>query len=287
MQGRAVTASGEISTLYDTGGSGPAVVLVHGNSNHFGSFSPLLAYLPARQYRFIGIDLPGHGASPPAQAPETCYSLPGYASVLTELVHSMDVPDAIFVGHSFGGHIILEAITDLANAAGFFVIGSPPVATPADLAEAFLPHPAAGTIFQAEMSPTDATAFDTLLSDIPDEEAEAIRRAYKETDPQARLGLGASVMAGRFRDEALAINNSKARVAVICSVNDPLINARYFDQLETNTLDERVLWRGRVQRLTDYGHWPHLQTPNVIGTLLTDFLDDCHGFNDATERTDA
>lgn len=277
MQERTVTACGETVTLYDSGGTGPAVVLVHGNSHHFGSFNPLLANLPGDKYRLIGIDLPGHGKSPAARSPETCYSLPGYAELLVDLVKSLAISDAVFVGHSLGGHIVLEALPNLPSATGAFVMGTPPVASPADFAEAFLPNPAAGAIFQAEMSQQEAIAFDALVASLPAEEAQLIRNSYHGTDPMARASMGASIMAGQFRDEQAVINTSGVSTALISTTDDPLINPLFFDDLETRKLNTRALWRGGVQRLSGCGHWFHIQRPNIVSALLTDFLDDCHG----------
>lgn len=277
MQGSTITACGETLTLYDSGGTGPVVVLVHGNSHYFGSFSPLLANLPVNNYRLIGIDLPGHGKSPSARSPETCYSLPGYAELLVEVVDSLNLSDAVFVGHSLGGHIVLEALPNMHCAAGAFVMGTPPVAHPADLAEAFLPHPAAGAIFQAGMSPEETTAFNTLLADLPAEEAALIIKSYHDTDPLARTVMGSSIMAGQFRDEQAVINASDTTTALISTTDDPLINPLFFDDLETHKLNTRALWRGGVQRLSGCGHWFHIQRPNAVSALLTDFLEDCHG----------
>lgn len=277
MQERTVTACGETVTLYDSGGIGPAVVLVHGNSHHFGSFSPLLANLPGDKYRLIGIDLPGHGKSPPARSPETCYSLPGYAELLVEVVDFLAISEAVFTGHSLGGHIVLEALPHLPSAVGAFVMGTPPVANSTDFAEAFLPNPAGGAIFQAEMSQQAAVAFDALLTDLPAEEASLIRNSYHGTDSLARAMMGESIMAGQFRDEQAVINISDVSTALISSTDDPLINPLFFDYLETHKLNTQALWRGGVQRISGCGHWFHIQRPNIVSALLTDFLDDCHG----------
>ncbi len=277
MQGSTVNACGETVTLYDTGGTGQAVVFVHGNSHHFGSFNPLLANMPAQKYRLIGIDLPGHGTSPPARSPETCYSLPGYAELLVDVVDSLAITEAVIVGHSLGGHIALEALPNLPCAVGTFVMGTPPVANPADFAKAFLPNPAAGAIFKAEMSQQEAAAFDSLLTDLPAEEASLIRSSYHGTDPLARASMGASIMAGQFRDEQAVINTSGVSTALISTIDDPLINPLFFDYLETTILNTQALWRGGVQRLSGCGHWFHVQRPNAVSALLTDFLDDCHG----------
>jgi pimeloyl-ACP methyl ester carboxylesterase len=62
------------------------------------------------------LTLPGHGHSAPA-ASHAAYSLPGYAAVVTGFGRALGATDAVIVGWSLGGHIVLEAAPALPRAA--------------------------------------------------------------------------------------------------------------------------------------------------------------------------
>jgi pimeloyl-ACP methyl ester carboxylesterase len=141
-----------------SGGSGRAVVFVHGNSSSSRTWRQLLAGPFGQRYRCLALDLPGHGRSAPA-SDHTAYSLPGYAAALTGFCRAAGAADAVIVGWSLGGHIAIEAAPHLPDAAGFLVYGTPPVATAAQMPEAFLPNPVLNVGFTAEVSRDDAEAY--------------------------------------------------------------------------------------------------------------------------------
>lgn len=87
------------------GGSGPAVLLVHGITSNAATWRRAAAHL-AEGHTVIAPDLPGHGesANPPGD-----YSLGAYAASLRDLLALLDVPRVTLVGHSLGGGIALQS----------------------------------------------------------------------------------------------------------------------------------------------------------------------------------
>jgi pimeloyl-ACP methyl ester carboxylesterase len=86
-------------------GTGTPVVLLHG--------FPLSSAIWRRQhqqlgsqFRVIAPDLRGHGASP---APEGTYEMADLARDVLELLDSLDIVRAVFLGHSMGGYVTLAA----------------------------------------------------------------------------------------------------------------------------------------------------------------------------------
>lgn len=257
-------------TVYDSGITGPAVVFLHGNSHHGGTFRPLLHVLPEENYRVILIDLPGHGASSAAVDPDWAYNIPGYADTLVEIVRELGVEDAVFIGHSLGGHVIMEALPSLNHARGALLMGAPPVSSPADVGEAFLPNPAAQAFFKENMTSEEAIGLRQALADAPTDFRDEVLAAYEETDPEARVGLAESVAAGKFSDEKSAIANAPVPLAILIGEDDQLINPDYFDTLSTGNL-----WLGAVQRLPGCGHWAHALPDDQVAMLVNRYLRDC------------
>ena len=139
MRNTSVRVAGASVAVHCVGDDGLPIVLVHGNTGSHRCFQQQFDSPLAERFRLIAVDLPGHGDSEPALDPAATYTLPGHARALVEVARALDATDGVFVGWSLGGYVVLEAIPQLPRAAGFLVIGAPPIASAADLAGRALP----------------------------------------------------------------------------------------------------------------------------------------------------
>ncbi len=79
-------------------GEGHPVVVLHGWGGRIESMAPVVSCLaPSR--RVIALDLPGFGESP---TPAGAWGTPEYARLVRDVLSSLDIERASFVGHSFG-----------------------------------------------------------------------------------------------------------------------------------------------------------------------------------------
>lgn len=86
---------------YRIGGSGPALLLIHGMADDSSTFEPILEELATR-YTVIAPDLLGHGES---ARPRADYSLPAFANAMRDLLAYLGIDRVTVVGHSLGGGI--------------------------------------------------------------------------------------------------------------------------------------------------------------------------------------
>ncbi len=89
--------------LRDTGGSGPAVLLIHGwmfpsDLNWFRVYEPLAQ----AGYRVLAVDCRGHGRGP---RPVSSFRLEDCADDMAAVVSALDCAPAVVVGYSMGGAI--------------------------------------------------------------------------------------------------------------------------------------------------------------------------------------
>lgn len=90
---------------YMEAGSGPAVILIHGASTslldfHASIFEPL-----SRRHRVIAVDRPGHGYS---ERPSGHWPNPAtQARLIRGLLRKLEVENALLVGHSWSGSVVL------------------------------------------------------------------------------------------------------------------------------------------------------------------------------------
>jgi pimeloyl-ACP methyl ester carboxylesterase len=268
MEPRTCQVGAETIAYYETAGTGPAALLVHGNSASGLAYARQLSSPLGEKFRLVAIDLPGHGLSARASTPESVYTLPGYARVVAGIARQLGMEDAVFVGWSLGGHIVLEATDQLPHARGFMIFGTPPLAYPPAMGEAFLPHPAMAYTFQRDLADEEAEAyvaafFKPQAATIP----ESFRADCKRTDGRARETLGGSIAPGLYRDEVQVVENLKVPLAILHGEHEQLVNLDYFKRLNAPTL-----WHGAVQMVPDSGHAAHWENPVQFNALLEAFI---------------
>jgi pimeloyl-ACP methyl ester carboxylesterase len=253
----------------ESGGDGPAVVLLHGNSGASNAYARQIEGPLGHTHKLVAYDLMGHGQSADA-ADIDAYLLPGHAKTLVALVEALGLPDAVFVGWSLGGHILLEAAPDLPRAKGFVIFGTPPLSFPPAMDRAFLPNPALGVGFSAEITREQAEAyvaswFAPGFTDVPTFFVDDVMRA----DGRARAQVAASIDPAISRDEIEVVAKLKAPLAILHGEHDQLINGAYFASLKAPTL-----WRGAVRTIAQAGHTPQWETPAAFDAAVAEFVRD-------------
>lgn len=270
-QAHSIDVDGQRIAYLASSGAGPAVVFVHGNSCSAKAFLPQFEAL-GEKYHLISMDLPGHGDSANADTPEAWYVIPGYANALRGLVAQLGIENAVFVGWSLGGHIVLEAAPDLQQAKGFVIYGAPPLAFPPDMANAFLPHPAMAAGFTADLTQEQMDAYITAFfkpgaTELPDQ----YRADVMRTDGRARVTMAAGIRPDGYRDEVQIVAQLAQPLAIVQGEHEQLVNPAYFATLNTPTL-----WRGELQMIPDAGHAPHLENPAAFNAVLDAFVTECN-----------
>lgn len=252
----------------ESSGKGQAILLVHGNSASSRVFQPQLESALGEKYRLVAIDLPGHGESSNASDPAATYCMPGYAEVIVSVAKQLGLEQAVFVGWSLGGHIVIEAIQQLPQAAGFMIYGTPPLAFPPDMAQAYLPNPAMAAAFQPSLTDAEADGFAlACLKPGATEIPEAFKEDIRRTDGQARAGLAASIRPNGYLDEVIAVAQMTAPLAIVHGEQEQLVNAAYIQSLTMPTL-----WRGAIQMVPDAGHTTNWEQPEQFNALLEAFI---------------
>lgn len=85
-------------------GSGEVVVLLHGWGSNITLFQSMTKLLSSK-YRVIAMDMPGFGES---DEPSTPWNVDNYVEFVIKFLKNFDVKSAVFLGHSFGGRVIIK-----------------------------------------------------------------------------------------------------------------------------------------------------------------------------------
>ena len=256
---------------YDTGKDAPAVVFIHSNSCNKScwerQFDELLADgsdNPLSQYRLLALDLPGHGKTRRLDTGENAYSLGFYADAVAEFAQELDLDGAVYVGHSLGGHGLIEAGQNLPNPGGALIFGTPPITTHDQLNAAFFPMPGGPHFLIEELSRKDIHHWQASVfySEIPDWFLRAVRR----TDPMARSGLAGSL--GVLADEVQMVVDYPCPIGIIQGEFERSVRLSYLDSLD---LDDE-LWRGEIQIVNEANHFTQYDQAGVFNTIVADLV---------------
>jgi pimeloyl-ACP methyl ester carboxylesterase/transcriptional regulator with XRE-family HTH domain len=197
-----------------------ALIFVHGNSHSLKTFRHQLSDDALSAYRLIAFDLPGHGLSSAAAN----YDINLFVKVLKDLVSKLNISKYILVGHSLGGHIAVQSLSQL-TPSGLFIFGAPPLKKPLDM-EAFRPHKDLGLLFKNDLTPEEEknllSSFYTnrtvKTSDISE---------FQKTDRVFRESMAKSFGEGIYQDECLLLRNYKGQKTYLIGTQDELVNGEF------------------------------------------------------------
>ena len=96
-----------LATEYQDEGTGTVVLFLHGWQDNLHTFDSLIP-LFSSDFRLIRLDLPGFGES---EMPKETWDLEKYVRFVESFIEKLDVKVYAFVGHSFGGRIIIKGVS--------------------------------------------------------------------------------------------------------------------------------------------------------------------------------
>lgn len=254
----------------DNDGSGPIIVFIHGNSQSSKVFKNQFGDRDLnKNYRLIALDLPGHGLSDKASTPEKTYSLGGFGQFIEDFCKKLNIKDALFVGSSLGGNILIENIENL-TAKGLLVLGTAPIVSIADFGEATLVNPEdLAYLFNETYKESDIEfVLKSQFSKNFDRNRTPsfLREDIIKNDGMSRVLLGKSLSEGKNENEILIVKELKIPLAMVIGQEEFLIDINYLKKLEVPTL-----WKNKIIEISDSGHSAQIEQKQDFNKTLLDF----------------
>jgi pimeloyl-ACP methyl ester carboxylesterase len=122
-RGRFMEIGGERLHYVDTGGDGPAVVMIHGLGGNLLHFDYALAGRLAGEFRLILVDRPGSGFSTRSAGADA--TLTAQAAAIAKLIGALRLTRPLVVGHSLGGAVSLALALDHPDCVGGLALLAP------------------------------------------------------------------------------------------------------------------------------------------------------------------
>lgn len=254
-------------TVYQSAGKGQNILFVHGNSLGAELYAKQFSSNIGEKYRCVSFDFPGHGNSDIPANPQQTYTPHGLIDSLLLVIEEMNLHNAIYVGNSLGGHLLLQAIDKIPNAKGIVIFGTPPLTMPPDPSKVFLTNPAIGLFFQSGLSDVQASQLcEAILSTGAKTDTEIIR-LLKKSDGNFRATFAATAFGGGLKDETEIVSKLKIPIAVFHGENEKLVNLSYIQSLSVPTL-----WKNQVRLIKNAGHCPQWENEVEFNILLEEFI---------------
>ncbi|MCE8000883.1 MAG: alpha/beta hydrolase [Rhodobiaceae bacterium] len=257
-----------VLALRESAGTGPAVLMIHGNSTCREVFRNQLDGAIGAAYRCIAFDLPGHGASDDAIDPDRTYNTTGYAEAAIEVMQMLGVDRYAVLGWSLGGHIALDMMAQTSALSGVMITGAPPITQGKG---------AVGQGFTGDIE--HSTASKQILTDAEIETFAHttcgpnapydpfLKEAVARCDGRARSLMVAKLACGIGpNQQALAIN-APVPLAIVNGADDAFIHNDFIA-----SLPYRTLWDGKVHDIPGVGHAPFWEAPDRFDPYLDRFL---------------
>jgi pimeloyl-ACP methyl ester carboxylesterase len=133
--GQFVAIDGQRLHYIDTGGAGPAVVLIHGLGGTLWHYTYALVDKLSGECRVIAVDRPGSGYS--TRPDDVSARLGVQADTLAKFMRALGLKQPLLVGHSLGGALSLAIALDHPDCAGAVALIAPLTQVQEDAPEPF------------------------------------------------------------------------------------------------------------------------------------------------------
>ena len=246
-----------VEIAYARLGKGVPLVLIHGYPLDHSIWEPL-GVLLERDFDLIMPDMRGFGAS---QIVDSSGSIDAYGSDVAGLLRELQVPQAIFAGHSMGGYVALAiARNQPAIVTGLGLISSQVRADTPERREGR--HASARKVIEEGVGPV-ASAMSTQLTENPRIQAD-MHDLIQRQDP-AGLASALLAMAGRPDSRAM-LGMLEVPVVAIHGDRDGLI------PVDRGREVKELLPAAELLTVPGAGHLPMLENPEAVASGLRLFL---------------
>jgi pimeloyl-ACP methyl ester carboxylesterase len=255
----------------DNGVKGDPIVFLHRSSLSSDTFKNQFAAKEFQKYRLLAPDMPGHGNSKPPREPDIFYSIEALTQIIVNWIEHLDLKNALMVGHSTGGHILMSAWLQISSRArGLIIFGAPPFSADKNPDDSHYGHPSYALTQQGKLNKDEIENLAKLFVKKDGQVDPVIIDSIKKSDPAMRPIISQSISElSSFDTESENIKQLTQPIAILQGRYDKILKRTYFDRLEIPKL-----WRKKVQLIDNSGHCPQLENPEQFNQMIQQFIID-------------
>jgi DNA-binding XRE family transcriptional regulator/esterase/lipase len=235
------------------------LLFIHGNSHSSKTFRNQLDAKIFDKYRLVVVDLPGHGES----SRLSNYSVNNMAKHIANLVIDLKLSNLVIIGHSLGGHVAINLLSQEITPAGLFLFGTPPLKNSFD-PSAFTINTKTGALTSTNATIEEIEAYMGEMN-YQGLDKELAIADYQKTDAIVRTGILTDIISNIHLDEINQLQTFPGQVMFLLASKERLINNSYIRQVcfgeESDYLLEEI----------DSGHSPHIEKASEFNSILSEF----------------
>lgn len=240
---------------YSGDAEGPPVILIHGAGGNHLHWPPQVRRLPG--WRVLALDLPGHGKSP-GRSRQTIEAL---TECVQEWASALDLPPAVYVGHSMGSAIALTlAIERPQRVKALGLLGA---SSRLRVNPNLMGFASNETTFPKAVTSVVEWSFGP---EAPERLKELATERMLETRPTV---LHSDFLACAEFDRTECIREIKQPTLIVAGSADRMVPPRESRFLADN------MPNARLEIVPDAGHMVMLEQPEEVARLLQEFLGSC------------
>lgn len=254
-----------LQTYNNENNGATAILFVHGNSGSSKTWERQFQGVLNDKYHLIAYDIFGLGDSGRSDTPESDYSISALTESIPKVVNEYNLTDYFLVGHSLGGHVIVQALEHLPGCKGIVSIGAPPISLPPQIDQIYLPTAPVGVMFQKDYDREDVQRVkqNFFHGDAPD----FFESDFDRADGMTRQAIGAILGSDEFKDEVNVLTHNAVPKMFINGANERSINNDYYE-----TLDLPATWSTKIHRIPGAAHYPHWENAEAVNELIDRFV---------------
>src|SRR6187399_2521353 len=128
MKTETIPYRGQYLSVTENGLRGATPILfLHGNSASTQTWEKQFNSFLDDKYHLIAYDFLGFGASGRSEQPQLDYDINSLTGSVIAVIDHFHLEDYFIVGHSLGGHVIVQSLDRLPGCKGMISIGAPPI----------------------------------------------------------------------------------------------------------------------------------------------------------------
>jgi|SRR5687768_3214785 len=244
------------------------ILFLHGNSCSSKMWKHQFESSLSDKYFLIAFDFLGFGDSDRSEQFETDYSITALRESVRTVIDHFQLQDYYIVGHSLGGHVIVQSLEELPGCKGMISISAPPITVPPAIEKIYLPTAPVGVMFQSDYTEEDLAGVADNFFYINSSEPEFFRSDFKITDGRARSAIGAILGDNAFRDEVVTLSSTPVRKAFICGEHERSINNNYYDSLAFQNT-----WQQKLHVVPGTAHCPQWENAKEVNRIIEGFIE--------------
>lgn len=268
MKTKTIPYRGQFLSIKEDGLQGATPILfLHGNSASSQTWEKQFNSFLKDKYHLFAYDFLGFGESGRSENPAQDYDINSLTGSVIAVIQHFNLEDYFIVGHSLGGHIIVQSLDRLPGCKGIISIGAPPISSALDINKFYLTSAPTSIMFSNAFTDEALQQAEDNFFYSPETKAPFFKSDFYSTDGKAREAIGGILGSNDFKNEVDVLSSHHVPKAFVNGKAERSINNEYY-----RTLGLPNTWKQPNHIIENSSHLPHWENADAVNQLIDEFV---------------